>query len=160
MEHAIRKHCTVHHDEDPAFYKSLSEKVDALIERHQDEWDLLVEKLAELRHGSRGRTPAGRRWHEQGGDGLLRAHRSGGFASGAVPDADKPRSRRFMEVVVDLLQDTIGSIDFWQNPDKQKRVRGTDQNRDRQDRDRGNEAEPRARGSRDHEAGQETDTAN
>jgi type I restriction enzyme R subunit len=22
MEHAIRKHCTVHHDEDPAFYKS------------------------------------------------------------------------------------------------------------------------------------------
>ena len=34
MEHAIRKHCTVHHDEDPAFYKKLSEKVDALIERH------------------------------------------------------------------------------------------------------------------------------
>jgi len=24
--------------------------VDALIERHKDEWDLLVEKLAELRH--------------------------------------------------------------------------------------------------------------
>ena len=49
MEHAIRKHCTVHHDEDPAFYKSLSEKVDALIEKHHDEWDLLAEKLAELR---------------------------------------------------------------------------------------------------------------
>ena len=49
MEHAIRRHCTVHHDEDPAFYKSLSEKVDALIEKHQDEWDLLVEKLDELR---------------------------------------------------------------------------------------------------------------
>jgi type I restriction enzyme R subunit len=29
-----------------------------------------------------------------------------------------------MEVVVDLLQETIGSIDFWQNPDKQKRLRG------------------------------------
>ncbi len=28
MEHAVRKHCTVHHDEDPAFYKSLSEKVE------------------------------------------------------------------------------------------------------------------------------------
>jgi type I restriction enzyme R subunit len=49
MEHAIRKHCTVHHDEDPAFYKSLSEKVDALIEKHHEEWDLLVEKLADLR---------------------------------------------------------------------------------------------------------------
>lgn len=26
MEHAIRKHCTVHHDENPAFIRSLSEK--------------------------------------------------------------------------------------------------------------------------------------
>jgi type I restriction enzyme R subunit len=25
---------------------------------------------------------------------------------------------------VALLQETIGSIDFWQNPDKQKRLRG------------------------------------
>ena len=29
-----------------------------------------------------------------------------------------------MEAVVELLQETIGSIDFWQNPDKQKRLRG------------------------------------
>jgi len=35
MEHAIRKHCTVHHDEDPAFYKSLSEKVEHLIDQYQ-----------------------------------------------------------------------------------------------------------------------------
>ena len=29
-----------------------------------------------------------------------------------------------METTVNILQETIGSIDFWQNPDKQKRVRG------------------------------------
>ena len=29
-----------------------------------------------------------------------------------------------METIVGILQDTIASIDFWQNPDKQKRVRG------------------------------------
>jgi type I restriction enzyme R subunit len=29
-----------------------------------------------------------------------------------------------MQALVDVLQETIGSIDFWQNPDKQKRVRG------------------------------------
>ena len=33
MEHAIRKHCTVHFDEDPAFYKRLSEKLEKLIQR-------------------------------------------------------------------------------------------------------------------------------
>jgi type I restriction enzyme R subunit len=123
MEHAIRKHCTVHHDEDPAFYKSLSEKVDALIERHKDEWDLLVEKLAELRHEA----VAGR---QQGQDGMSKEATAFfehivqvSFASGKLPDADRQAFRAFMEAVVDLLQDTIGSIDFWQNPDKQKRVR-------------------------------------
>lgn len=36
----------------------------------------------------------------------------------------KPKFRVLMESVVEILQDTIASIDFWQNPDKQKRVRG------------------------------------
>jgi type I restriction enzyme R subunit len=124
MEHAIRKHCTVHHDEDPAFYKTLSEKVDALIERHHEEWDLLVEKLAELRQVA----IEGRR---QGEDGMSREATTFyeyivqiGFAAGVVAPEHKAEFKRLMEDVVELLQETVGSIDFWQNPDKQKRVRG------------------------------------
>ena len=49
MEHAVRKHCTVHHDEDPAFYRSLSDKVEQLIDRYQDQWELLDEELEKLR---------------------------------------------------------------------------------------------------------------
>ena len=124
MEHAIRKHCTVHHDEDPAFYKSLSEKVDALIEKHQEEWDLLAEQLA----GLRNEAIAGR---QQGKDGMGKEATTFfehivqvGFASGMVDDEARPKFKALMESVVEILQDTIGSIDFWQNPDKQKRVRG------------------------------------
>jgi len=124
MEHAIRKHCTVHHDEDPAFYKSLSAKVDALIDKHHDQWDLLAEKLAELR----GEAIAGR---VQGEGGMSREATTFyehiirvGFASGCISDEFKPTFKRLMESVVDILQETVGSIDFWQNPDKQKRVRG------------------------------------
>jgi len=124
MEHAIRKHCTVHHDEDPAFYKRLSEKVDALIERHQDQWDLLADKLAELRtEASQGR--------QQGEDGMSREATTFyehivqvGFADGPVRPEDKPALKALMEALVELLQTTIGSIDFWQSPDKQKRLRG------------------------------------
>ena len=124
MEHAIRKHCTVHHDEDPAFYKRLSEKVDALIEQHHDQWDLLAEKLAELRtEAVQGR--------QQGEDGMSREATTFyehivqvGFAGGPVPAEDKPALKALMETLVELLQDTIGSIDFWQSPDKQKRLRG------------------------------------
>ncbi|RPE15432.1 HsdR family type I site-specific deoxyribonuclease [Burkholderia pseudomallei] len=124
MEHAIRKHCTVHHDEDPAFFKSLSEKVDALIEKHHDEWDLLAEKLAELRIEA----VAGR---QKGEDGMSREATTFyehiiqvGFSSGFVDDGDKPKFKSLMESTVEILQETIASIDFWQNPDKQKRVRG------------------------------------
>ncbi|MCH8621005.1 HsdR family type I site-specific deoxyribonuclease [Undibacterium sp. TS12] len=124
MEHAIRKHCTVHHDEDPAFYKSLSEKIDALIEKHQDEWDLLAEKLAELRT----EVITGR---QKGEDGMGKeattfyAHIiQVGFANATVEVSDKPSFKALMETVVEILQETIASVDFWQNPDKQKRVRG------------------------------------
>jgi type I restriction enzyme R subunit len=124
MEHAIRKHCTVHHDEDPAFYKSLSEKVDALIGKHHDEWELLAEKLAELRTDA----IAGR---QQGEEGMSREATTFyehivqvGFPSGCVDDGDKPKFKELMEATVEILQETIASIDFWQNPDKQKRVRG------------------------------------
>lgn len=124
MEHAIRKHCTVHHDEDPAFFKSLSEKVDALIEKHQDEWDLLVEKLAELR----SEAVAGRQKGEEGMNKeatTFYAHVvQVGFSGGAVAGSDKDKFKALMEATVDLLQEAIGSIDFWQNPDKQKRIRG------------------------------------
>lgn len=124
MEHAIRKHCTVHHDEDPAFYKSLSEKVDALIDKHHNEWDLLAEKLAELRQDA----IAGR---QKGEEGMSKEATTFyehivqvGFASGSVDDGDKTKFKVLMESIVDILQETIASIDFWHNPDKQKRVRG------------------------------------
>ena len=53
MEHAIRKHCTVHFDEDPAFYQRLSEKLERLIQEHKDNWD-------DAGQGLRGTTPRGR----------------------------------------------------------------------------------------------------
>jgi type I restriction enzyme R subunit len=59
MEHAIRKHCTVHFDEDPAFYKRLSEKLEKLIETHQNNWKVLAEEYELLRREAvAGRTEA------------------------------------------------------------------------------------------------------
>ena len=124
MEHAIRKHCTVHHDEDPAFFEKLSEKVDALIARHHDEWDVLVEHLGALRV----EVIAGRK---QGVEGL--GHEASafyehiaqvGFGSADVPPSDRPAFKLLMAQIVELLQATIGGIDFWHSPDKQKRLRG------------------------------------
>ena len=45
------------------------------------------------------------------------------FPGGKVPDADRAEMKVLMETLVDLMQETIGSIDFWNNADKQKRLR-------------------------------------
>lgn len=122
MEHAIRKHCTVHHDEDPAFYQSLSEKVEQLIDQYQEQWDLLAAELEKLRtvaiHG-----------REQGEGGMSKEattfyeHIANEAFGGNVPDAAKPEMKALMEAVVAVLQQSIGSIDFWENSDMQKQVR-------------------------------------
>jgi len=123
MEHAIRKHCTVHHDEDPAFYRSLSEKVENLIDKYQDQWAILAEELEKLRvEAIEGRI--------SGEEGMSReattfyAHIANeAFINGKVPDEAKPKMKVLMEAIVDNLQDSIGSIDFWTNSDKQKKTR-------------------------------------
>lgn len=123
MEHAIRKHCTVHHDEDPAFYRSLSEKVEQLIDQHQEQWALLAAELVKLRKVAvEGR--------KQGEDGMSReattfyAHIANeAFPNGVVPESARQTLKTLMESIVETLQHSIGSIDFWHNSDKQKKAR-------------------------------------
>lgn len=123
MEHAIRKHCTVHHDEDPAFYKSLSEKVENLIDQYQGNWDALAEALERLRTTA----VEGRR---TGRDGMGKEATTfydhitkEAFGSEKTPESDREKMRNLMESIVEILQDSIGSIDFWSNADKQKKTR-------------------------------------
>ncbi len=123
MEHAIRKHCTVHHDEDPAFYKKLSEKVENLITQHRDDWSRLASELEKLRTVAiEGRV--------KGEDGMSREattffeHIANEvYPGGEVPKSDHADMKSLVEDLVEIMQETIGSIDFWSNADKQKRLR-------------------------------------
>ena len=124
MEHAIRKHCTVKFDEDPAFYKTLSEKLEHLIDKYQDQWDLLAEELEKLR----AEVAAGR---IENIDGLDReattfyAHVVDlAFGKAGVPANQATHMKGLMKNIIELLQETIGIIDFWTNSDEQKRLRG------------------------------------
>lgn len=49
MEHAIRKHCKVEYDKDPAFYKKMSEKLEEILHKFEDNWDEQVRFMVELR---------------------------------------------------------------------------------------------------------------
>ena len=124
MEHAIRKHCTVHHDEDPAFYKSLSEKVERLIDQYQDQWELLADELEKLRQEAVEGRQVGKGEMTREATTFFDHIANEAFARGEVPDEQRPVMERLMEEVVELLQDAIGSHNYWNNPNKQRETRG------------------------------------
>ncbi|VAW61950.1 Type I restriction-modification system, restriction subunit R, partial [hydrothermal vent metagenome] len=123
MEHAIRKHCTVHNDEDPAFYKSLSEKVENLIEQHQDQWEKLAEELEKLRTEAVEGRNSGEEGMSKEATTFYEHIANEAFDKGEVPAEAKAKMKLLMEAIVETLQDSIGSIDFWNNADKQKKTR-------------------------------------
>jgi len=123
MEHAIRKHCTVHHDEDPAFYKSLSEKVENLIDQHQEEWGKLAQALEKLREEAIAGRKAGEEGMSKEATTFYEHIANEAFPDGNVPSNAKANMKVLMEAIVETLQESIGSIDFWNNADKQKQIR-------------------------------------
>ncbi|MBT3176921.1 MAG: type I restriction endonuclease subunit R [Desulfobacula sp.] len=123
MEHAIRKHCTVHHDEDPAFYKSLSEKVENLIDQYQGHWNLLVDELEKLRNEAIEGRKIGKNGMTKEATIFFEHIVSETFANTKMTNETKSKMQVLMEAIVDTLQDSIGSIDFWTNADKQKKAR-------------------------------------
>ena len=124
MEHAIRKHCTVKFDEDPSFYKTLSEKMERLIDKYQDQWDLLADELEKLRTEA----AVGRTENIEGLDKeatTFYAHIVDlTFGKDGVPAGQADKMKTLMKNIIELLQETIGIIDFWNNPAEQKRLRG------------------------------------
>lgn len=124
MEHAIRKHCTIHFDEDPAFYKRMSAKLEKLIQEHKDNWEVLVREYEHLR----GEALAGR---SDTVEGLTREATTFydhvtqlAFDGGEVPDRHRHRLKTLMSEIVEMLQGTIGIIDFWKKPIEVRKLRG------------------------------------
>ena len=124
MEHAIRKHCTVHFDEDPAFYKKLSEKLETIILEHKKNWNLLAENYEQLRlEAIEGRKVAieglsveATTFH----DYISQL----AFKDSSVPEESQDALKDLAQSIVDKLQKTIGIIDFWKKPIEVKNLRG------------------------------------
>ncbi|MBE0499987.1 MAG: type I restriction endonuclease subunit R [Desulfuromonadales bacterium] len=124
MEHAIRKHCTVHFDEDPAFYKRLSEKLEKLILDHRNQWEVLAEGYEQIRNDAlAGRTDVVAGLSREAStfyDYVVQL----AFATGEVPVAYRPKLKQLMAGIIEMMQGTIDIIDFWKKPIEVKKLRG------------------------------------
>jgi type I restriction enzyme R subunit len=124
MEHAIRKHCKVHFEQDPALYTKLSEKLEALIQKHKDDWEELYKGLFSLRNEAE----AGRKDEIEGVSvqaapfydlvGQI------AFGDGSVPKEHEDRLKQLVAEVFEQFQGTIDIINFWSNRPEVSKLRG------------------------------------
>jgi len=124
MEHAIRKHCKVHFEEDPVLYETLSEKLEALIQKYKDNWDLLSQALFELRQDAE----AGRQDDPEGVSkkaapfydliGKL------AFGKDGIPLEQSEQAKQLVNALLGKLHRTIGIVNFWGNPPEVAKLRG------------------------------------
>jgi type I restriction enzyme R subunit len=124
MEHAIRKHCKIHFGEDPAFYARLSEKLEALIKKHKDDWDKLCKGMRDLRQEAE----AGR---QEGEHGLSASEAPffdligiTAFGKDGVPKAHVGAVKQLVADSIEALQQTINIINFWSRPSDISALRG------------------------------------
>jgi len=124
MEHAIRKHCKVKFDEDPAFYQKLSEKLEDLIQRHKENWDELAKYLFDLRDEAE----AGRKDDIEGVSPKAAPFYDliGAIAFGpdGVPDEHADRVKEMVSGILEQLRRTIDIVNFWNNPPEVQSLRG------------------------------------
>ena len=123
MEHAIRKHCTIHFDEDPAFFKRMSEKLDTLIAKHGEDWKLLADTYEELRaeiHAGRSEVSA-----EQPAEVVVfRENLLDLIGDGASLSVDDAAMLDALSVrLVGIIREAIAIVDFWRKPDLVRRLR-------------------------------------
>lgn len=123
MEHAIRKHCKVHLNEDPVFYERLSEKLEDILQRFHDNWEQMTLALSGLREEAiSGRKTEGTGLTQSEApfyDQLLKFGFDGRRPSTEIEEALKDVAR----AIVNELRGTVGIVNFWGNDFEVKKLR-------------------------------------
>lgn len=124
MEHAIRKHCKIHLAEDPAFFKTISEKLDTAIQKYKDNWEQLCLELNTLR----AETLEGRTGQIDGIDPVeapffdlvaMIAYDSAEIDKSAIEPIKKS-----VKAIYEEFQNTIDIVNFWQQKHEVRQLNG------------------------------------
>ena len=125
IENAIRHHIKISIDEDPEYYKQLSERLNDIIQKHQEKWDELVQLLLDLRDNvesdrQQQATDLGLNLTEQAFFNILIAEMGG---TESVDAAKAQTVKDVIQSLVQMLDEASQIVDFFNKWDEQKRVR-------------------------------------
>ncbi len=124
MEHAIRKHCKVMLNTDPAYYNKISEKLEEILKQYKVNWDEQVKCLKQLQQEIK----QGRKAEENGLDPRKQAP----FYDMLIDIAYKNQKmskdlqdqlKKITIDIVNIISLEISKVGFWGNPHKEKCLR-------------------------------------
>jgi type I restriction enzyme R subunit len=124
MAHAVRKHCKINYDRDPVYYKKITEKLQAILERYKENWDELAVHMYELVK----EVKEGRKESEEGMDVKREAPFydviiDTAYSNQEISEGDKEIIRELIKRIINILCSEINRVDFWKSPDKIKELR-------------------------------------
>ncbi|MEJ2726683.1 MAG: DUF3387 domain-containing protein, partial [Deltaproteobacteria bacterium] len=122
MEHALKYHIERHFNEDPAYYRKLSERLKAILDSFRENWEALAEALRVFVKETR----KGRPEDETGLDPKTQAP----FLGILLEEyGKKPNEKKLKELcaavidMVDHIRQEVGAVDFWRSRHAQDMLR-------------------------------------
>jgi type I restriction enzyme R subunit len=122
MEHAVRYHIRERGDDDPAYFRRLSERVDEILDRLEENWEQIALELKEvIQEINAGRADTDKTGLDPKSE--LPFH---GVLAEKVASSDAEVSDRLIALTRSLvanIRQQIGVVGFWQNTTKQDDLR-------------------------------------
>jgi len=127
MEHAVRSHIRKKLDEDPVHYEGLAKRLEAILERFENDWDQLVIALAEF-------VETVKKGREKDDNIGIDPERHAPFYD--VLEQEREREAPVMagdvgwladlavQLVERVIRPAIGIVDFWKSTSRQEDLRG------------------------------------
>jgi type I restriction enzyme R subunit len=128
IEQAIKHHIEVNLEQDEEYYKSLSEKLKSIIERHQEHWDELVQLLLDFRDGiesnrKKQADDLGLSETEFAFHNILAAEITRLTGNEAIDESTHDEVVQVTQDLVTMLEEATAIVDFFNKQDEIRRVK-------------------------------------
>ena len=135
MEHAIRRHIKVNMTNDPQLYTKFNDRLRAILEKHQGNWDIILDELDSLRTDLKSKDRDVTEGLDEIEDVFYRniidnafTKVKGGLDSNAKENAfyikKDPEVINLIIDVVQLLREKLQIPNFWKRPSEVKKLQG------------------------------------
>ncbi|MDC3394406.1 type I restriction endonuclease subunit R [Planktomarina temperata] len=128
IEHAIKHHIKIKIDDDPEYYKTLSERLEDLIKQHAEKWDELVQLLMDFRDDiererEQGAKDLGLTDTEFAFYNILFAEITKNSGDESLDEDAYETLKEVVQSLVTMLDEASQIVDFFRKLDEQKTVK-------------------------------------